>query len=184
MASARLLAQTPPPEKAWGRAVLENLALLGGLTVNYWIGVEYNKLDWDFGLTWADQSLRIFELRNLRFDSNAFEVNALHSVQGAFSYLLSRTNGLTPAESFLVGLASSAAWEYIAEFREMVSLNDMIVTPIAGLPVGEGLFEASRFLRRPGARDSDVSWPISSIPWAGWTVSWAEREEYEPPRPS
>ncbi len=124
--------------------------MLAVLTANYWIMVEINKVDWDFGLTWKDQSRRIFDLDFWRLDSNAFEVNSNHGVQGAASYLVGRSNGLTLAESFLLGVAASSVWELIVEFQEVVSLNDMIVTPIAGFSLGESLFQFSRYAHRPG----------------------------------
>jgi len=159
------------PGKRFGRAALLNLAMLGGLGGLYWIQVEINKLDWDFELTWKDQVDRFFNPKNIRQDTNSFEVNALHGGQGAMTHLMARNGGLSVGESLLFGVASSSVWEYVFEFREMISLNDQIVTPLAGLVLGENLFQLGRYLRRPGGKRglSFLGWlfdPVAGV--NGW----------------
>jgi hypothetical protein len=33
-----------------------------------------------------------------------------------------------------------ALWEYVGEWREQASINDLVVTPVSGVPVGESFF--------------------------------------------
>ena len=115
------------PGKRFGRAALLNLAMLGGLGGLYWIQVEINKLDWDFELTWKDQVDRFFNPKNIRQDTNSFEVNALHGGQGAMTHLMARNGGLSVGESLLFGVASSSVWEYVFEFREMIRDRKSVV---------------------------------------------------------
>jgi hypothetical protein len=48
-------------------------------------------------------------------------------------------------QSFLFSLGGSAVWEYLVEFKEIVSINDMIHTPLGGFTMGESLFQLASF---------------------------------------
>ena len=54
---------------------------------------------------------------------------------------------LNPLESFVFTFASSYFWEFVVEFREVVSVNDMIATPVGGFSIGESMFQLGRFFR-------------------------------------
>src|SRR5690606_18494230 len=43
---------------------------------------------------------------------------------------------------------SSSSWEVIGEFRERISINDMIVTPLGGAARGEGVTQLATFFDR------------------------------------
>ncbi len=138
-------------KKRLGRAVLELLPLLGTSQTNYWI--KYTKWieDWQFQLTWKDQKRRFFSFEAHKFDSNCFQTNWTHSVAGALYYNFARSNNLTWAESFLFNTLTSLYWEYFVEWREVVSVNDNILTSIGGFSIGEALYQTSKyFLDRPG----------------------------------
>ena len=127
----------PSPRKNWRRAFLETGVFLAYSTIRYWI--EYGEWieDWQYELTCEDQYRRFLTLEAVRFDSNAFFVNWTHSLAGGLYYLISRANRLTWAESFLMTFGSSAFYEYVGEWREVISVNDMFLTAFAGYSIGE-----------------------------------------------
>ncbi|MCP4153606.1 MAG: DUF3943 domain-containing protein [bacterium] len=135
------------PEKKWGRTILEGLGHFVYATSSYWIRQDVMKEDWEYQFTWKDQKRRFLFLDGPRFDSNSFQFNWTHSGAGAIYYNYARTNRLNSAESFLFSLGASTFWEFVIEFREVVSINDMIGTPMGGLSIGESLFQVSRVFR-------------------------------------
>lgn len=131
------------------RLVAAGEELLGlGLGVSwYWLDRSRNVADWDIA------SIRQrFSVDSIRFDSNAFPINWLwHPLSGAAYYGLPRANGLSVAASSGYALATTLVWEYGLEFREKVSVNDVITTPITGIATGEFLSRLALYLNRvPG----------------------------------
>lgn len=87
-----------------------------------------------------------------RKDSNQFNTNYIaHPMAGALYYTAARSNHLTWLESFAFSTLGSFAWEYFAEMREVVSLNDAIVTPAAGFAIGETTMQLGDFFSRSSA---------------------------------
>lgn len=136
-----------PPEQAkpapaamakhWRRAFLEVGAFLAYSTIRYWIQYSEFIEDWQYELTCADQYRRFFTLEAVRFDSNCFSINWTHSLAGALYYQIARANRLSWSESFLVAFGGSLFYEYVGEWREVISINDMIMTSVGGLSIGE-----------------------------------------------
>jgi hypothetical protein len=84
----------------------------------------------------------------IRLDANPFRTNFVgHPISGAIYYQLARSNRLSAAESALWSVAGSTAWEAF-EYTEPASLNDLVVTPIAGVALGAPLFELAAHLDR------------------------------------
>jgi len=138
-------------KKRVGRAILELVPMLGTSQTNYWI--KYTKWleDWQFQLTWKDQKRRFFSLEGQKFDSNCFKTNWTHSLAGALYYNFARSNNLTWSESLLFTTLTSLYWEFFVEWREVVSVNDNILTSIGGFSIGEAMYQTSKyFLDRPG----------------------------------
>lgn len=123
------------------RAALEMAIALGGGTVWYVID-DRNVLDWDH------PSLRQrITGEAWRYDNNGPVINfLLHPLSGAAFYTLARANRIGVAESFVYGLAASTAWEYVIEFNEKISINDMIVTPMGGFAIGAFADKLARYL--------------------------------------
>lgn len=144
------LEKTKPVAKV-GRAFLEM-----GLTqivsaANYW--KKYSKFieDWQFTLTWKDQKRKLFSSEGLRLDSNNLRLNWTHAWSGALYYNWARSNRLSPFASFLFSSGGSLVWEYVAEWREISSINDHVFTSMGGPAIGEPLFQiADHFRSRPG----------------------------------
>jgi hypothetical protein len=134
-----------PMKKRWGRAVLETAVFLGYSTVRYWI--EYSQFieDWQYELTWEDQFKRFFTTEALRFDSNCFNINWTHGLAGALYYQISRANRLSWLESLLMTTGGSLFYEYVGEWREVISVNDMIFTSVGGYPLGEPWYQLGRY---------------------------------------
>jgi hypothetical protein len=84
----------------------------------------------------------------VRLDANPFRTNFVgHPLSGAIYYELARSNRLSAVESALWSVAGSTVWELI-EYTEPASLNDLIVTPVAGVALGAPLFELAAHLDR------------------------------------
>jgi hypothetical protein len=127
------------------RALLEAAALITGSTIDYWRTYHDFQEDWQFRLTWKDQKRRFFTAESPKMDSNSFWFNWSHALSGAYYYSAARTNGLSNRASFLFSLGMSAFWECVSEWREIISINDIIFTSFGGPAVGESMFQMSSF---------------------------------------
>ncbi|MCP4213764.1 MAG: DUF3943 domain-containing protein [bacterium] len=134
-------------QKRWGRTIMEGVGHFIYATASYWVRQDVMKEDWEYQLTWADQKRRFLFLDGPRFDSNTFQFNWTHSFAGAIYYNYARTNRLNALESFAFSIGASTFWEFVIEFKEVVSINDMIGTPMGSLSIGEPMFQLSRVFR-------------------------------------
>lgn len=141
------LKQGKKRRKRLGRAVLEVTGQILYSTASYWIRQDVMKEDWEYQFTWEDQKKRFLFIDGMRFDSNTFQFNWTHAGAGAIYYNYARVNNLNVFESFLLSLGTSTFWEFAVEFKEVVSINDMISTPIGGVSIGEAFFHVGRFFR-------------------------------------
>jgi hypothetical protein len=145
---------TAPPgerQKHYGRAAFELFSMVGPFgTTWYWYNQDFNQSDWE--LKWDSTSWRrkLITFDAVRFDSNHFRTNAfLHPfATGMWYHVAGRSNNLNMVESVLLSTATSTAWEYLVEFRELVSLNDVFVTPLGGLPFGEAVYQYGELFSR------------------------------------
>jgi hypothetical protein len=127
---------------AYGRAALEVAAVLGIGFAQYWANAGTNSRDWDFP-HWTDR----LSLDGVRFDNNTHVTNnVLHPLSGASYYMLSRANGMNVGASALYTLAGSAVWEWALEWREKISINDMITTTAGGIAAGEFITQLGSYL--------------------------------------
>ena len=132
------------------RAALEMGALLGVGTGYYWLWPAANRKDWvfpDFAVKVTDPAVT--------FDNNMHRTNhILHPVGGSMYYWFSRVNGLDIYESSAYAFVSSALFEFLLEFRETASINDMIFTPAGGISGGEFFFHLGDYLNSARGRDN------------------------------
>jgi len=133
------------PEKKTGRAVLEYFAVIAVPQAIYWAGWWGEYKPWHYRLNWKDQSKRLFSMEAWKFDSNNFKLNWTHALSGAGYYNFARSNRLGRFESLLFTLGGSFYWEYIGEWREVVSINDNIVTILGGVPIGEACYNLGKY---------------------------------------
>lgn len=159
-------ASAPPPElkapvllpKNWGRAYAELASLLAFTQTMYWIQYGNFAEDWQYKLSWADQRERLFTLEAWRFDTNLFRVNWTHQLAGTLYYNFARANRLTWLESFFVTFCGALWWEIVTEWREVISINDLIFTTVGGYTGGESCFQFGRFLQdTPGQTTGTLS---------------------------
>jgi hypothetical protein len=99
------------------------------------------------------------------FDANTIRTNFLgHPFMGASMYQLARGSREPAWLASLYALAGSTTWELI-EFQEKASINDLVVTPVAGVALGEALFQMGAHLDRspPSALRTVLAW--LTAPW-------------------
>ncbi len=135
----RLVARRPAH---YLRTFLEEAAIMAGSAAWYWIDRERQVADWDFP-SWRQR----FNGDAWRFDNNPFPINfAWHPFNGGAFHVVARANELSLPASIGYGLATSMAWEWLLEFREKVSVNDVITTSIAGTALGEFVHWFGRYV--------------------------------------
>src|SRR5690606_24844564 len=61
----------------------------------------------------------------------------LHPGAGALVYGLARVNGLSVPMAVVYSAAASLTWEFLLEWREQASINDLVFTIVGGVPLGE-----------------------------------------------
>lgn len=151
--ASRGAGQTHAPftrEQHYGRALLETLVLLGIGEVAYLADLSTNQQDWDIQLTEEDVRWKFTTLGPLRFDNNSFLYNqVLHPISYNFIYLFARANNLRPSVSLLYALGASVFWEYVGELPEKPSINDIIVSPLAGMAWGEVAYHYGEYFNSP-----------------------------------
>jgi hypothetical protein len=130
------------------RAVLMTTLAFGINVAWYWWDAEFNSPDWDLGWDWESWRKKVtFEV--VRLDSNRFSTNAgSHTEGGAICYLIGRGNGLGPGASALLAFGEVVLWEFVGEFYEKPSVNDLFINTMGGLAVGEPFHQLSEFFAR------------------------------------
>lgn len=145
------------------RAFLGEALAIGGGTAWYWIDRERQVADWD-ALSWSQR----LTLDVIRYDNNPFNINfGGHALNGASYHAIARANGLGLYASAGLGLLTSITWEYALEFREKVSVNDLVFTTGVGLPLGEFFHVLGTYLSLdPGAKRAGVAKWTAGLPMA------------------
>jgi hypothetical protein len=133
------------PTHRFVRTLLE-LTLLNSVGVaNYWINRDANMEDWRYKYRWEDVGPRFHD--GWSFDTNAFRTNSLyHFYAGAVYYQTARSNEYGILASTAWSFAGSLIWEYIGEWREQTSGNDMIFTPLGGSLLGEAFCQSGIYI--------------------------------------
>ena len=142
------------PDPDYLRATVEGAVFLGIGTTWYWLDKEHNLADWDYD-SWRQR----LSLDAFRFDNNAFYVNYVyHPVGGAYFYAFGRANDFGVLGAGIYSFLVSTGWELLIEFRERISVNDVIVTPAAGVAIGELLHKLALYVNStpPGRPRSHV----------------------------
>jgi hypothetical protein len=144
-----------PPQ--YVRAIAENVGLLAFETFIYWYDPSVNSVDWEY----PDLATKVTKNARIRFDDNMPRTNlVLHPVAGSMHYTFTRANGFGVLPSFGAAALSSALWEGLLEWRELTSINDLVVTPIAGTAMGEFFHQLGNYLnsepKRPKKLDEVV----------------------------
>ncbi|MCC6557374.1 MAG: DUF3943 domain-containing protein [Polyangiaceae bacterium] len=132
-------------------AAAEVAVVLGIDSIIYWVAKTADTSAWAVPWSWSGWEKKFGSFDYVAMDSNAFVTNvSLHPFAGTLFYSIGRGNGLGMGESLLLSTAASTFWEYVCEYPERVSINDMILTPMSGIAIGEPLEALSRFFERSG----------------------------------
>jgi hypothetical protein len=158
-------APPPPAVRAnTGRALFEIGILMAYSQTRYWLNYAKFIEDWQYHLSWKDQKKRFFTFEAWMFDSNAFSLNWTHAFAGVLYYQFGRTNNLSWPQSFLFSLGGSLWWEYMAEWREIISVNDNIMTSTGGYAAGEAWFQLGKyFIGRKGLLERFLSFAVNPV---------------------
>jgi len=139
-----------PARKKRARAWIELGALTLASSVDYWLRNAFPE-DKDFRLDFDSQFSRVFLLEGWRFDSNEFSVNWAHGLAGALYYQFGRANRQSWPYSWLMAFAASTWWEIVGETKEVIAINDQIMTGLGALALGEPWYRIGHFLcHQPG----------------------------------
>lgn len=85
------------------------------------------------------------------FDDNSFGTNfVLHPLAGTLMYDWSRVNGLDFYTALGYTALASTVFEFFLEYRDKVSVNDLVFTPFGGMALGELWFHLGNYVN--GAR--------------------------------
>jgi len=174
--AARLRAFSEPPAPDGLGAAFDSALLITLSSIQYLTDPETNAQDWklDYSLRSVGQKLtfQVFE-----FDDNAFRLNSGHAMSGTFYFLSARSRHLDVFDSFLLAAGSGLTWEMTTEFREVVSVNDVLMTPFGGLALGEALYQLSDFFR--ASDDTFANQLIADILGGPARLAW--NRDHSPP---
>ncbi len=131
--------EAPRAKRHHKRMMLELAGMMAIGNRWYWRdNGQPNVVDWQ--LPWGAEAIeaKLGGTSAWRFDGNAYDINALgHPGFGALTHFLARENDYSIAEAFLISSLASGTWEVFLEWAEYGSLNDMLTTSTAGVPLGE-----------------------------------------------
>ena len=131
------------PAHPYLRTAFEEFLVIGVGAIWYWRHPAKNS--WDLKFNWTDWRAKMFSTRMIVFDDDLFATNALaHPFAGAIYYQIARGNGLSPLASLVASFLTSTAWEYLGEWDEKPSTNDLILTPAGGAVIGEATYRLGR----------------------------------------
>jgi hypothetical protein len=135
------------PAHRFVRALSELTLLTGVGVANYWINRDANMEDWRYKYRWKDVWPRFRD--GWSYDSNAFRTNTIyHIYSGAIYYQIGRSNDYGILASTAWAFTGSLIWEYIGEWREQTSANDMFFTTLGGALAGEAFRQSSIYVEQ------------------------------------
>jgi hypothetical protein len=125
----------------------EILTVLGLSAAWYWNDLELQRPDWV--LKWDADSWedKLTSTDPIRFDTNEFHINLGHTTQALSAYGIGRGNGFGMSGAAALNVAYTFVWEYMIEFREYPSLNDLIVNSMSGPALAEPLWQIGDYFR-------------------------------------
>ncbi|MBS1119792.1 MAG: hypothetical protein H6Q90_2020 [Deltaproteobacteria bacterium] len=135
-------------EESYGLMAAENAAFLIGGTIWYWQTASAQKPDWALGWDRPSWKHKLTSLDSFRFDSNMLWTNSFgHTTQAAFAYQINRGNGLGFTGAVVGNTAFALVWEYVVEYREYPSINDLVINVVSGPAFGEPTWQIGRYFR-------------------------------------
>lgn len=148
-------------------ALIEAGIVFGISAIGYWRIPDSDNPDLDLAWDWPSWHDKLTG-DAVRFDTNTFEFNGFrHSVFGVATYHAGRTNGFGLAGATGLTAASIIAWEFLLEYREYPSLNDLIMTTATGLQIGEPLWQVGQLYRGGEASQAERAKTFLASPLDG-----------------
>ena len=172
--------QPARPAFNYRRAGWQIGAAMGVGVIWYQSQIELNKLDFDFDRTWSDQWRRLSTGAGYRLDDNNPTLNVGHAFMGTIYHEFARANGGGMGEALLFDFVTSSTWEVAVEHREVVSVNDTIVTSLGGVALGESLFQLGDYFAR--SRPTVVNRLLMSLFCPARALSWLSGDLPAPSR--
>ncbi len=139
-------ASESPRHRQYLRTAVQVTSLLGFGLFIYYRNIASMKEDHDYTSFWSTFGKKI-RGEAAKEDDNNTGANVGHAFAGWLYFGAARNNGLNFIESTLVTVAASAAWEYVLEYKEIMSINDMIFTSWTGAVIGEVFYQMARALQ-------------------------------------
>lgn len=143
------------------RSLFEMTLGLSAFATGYWVTRKTQAQDWD-----RPGVAERFNGEAWRFDNNPLVVNYfLHPIGGAATYGFARANHHTVLGSAGYTFLTTFLWEFGFEYREKVSVNDFIETPLPGIPLGEFLYKLGLYLDSadaPGFGTKVAQWTLGT----------------------
>ncbi len=146
----------PPPYRDWTRLGYTSAMYVGTTVIAFGVlwAMPESVTNWDKeeikekGILWKwKENVKAGPV----WDEDNWVLNWItHPYCGGIYYMTARSSGFTVLESFgYSAIMSTFFWEYgIEAFAEVPSIQDLIITPVAGAAVGEGFFYAKKSILR------------------------------------
>lgn len=138
-----------------------NLLVLLPPTLYYFATTNLQREDFELDWDWPSWRMKLTSFDAMALDTGNWTSNAIrHPIAGALSYQVVRASGYGAVTATVIDTAASVFWEYVVEYREQISINDLVVNAAAGFLVGEPLFQLGRIADLPGA-----GWARTALAW-------------------
>lgn len=134
----------------FGNRFLYSQAIIwpGSIAGHIAVYIAKDDFDWSKAVSLTKYKSTFTELPKIDEDHWSWNYE-LHPYMGSLSYLCYRNRKASPWESAAGSALNSVIYEYIiAGGTQQPSLNDMLVTPIAGSLLGEGLYQLKKYVIR------------------------------------
>jgi len=137
-------------------------------TISYWTRAAFPE-DWQFQHTLDSQIPRFFFLEGWRFDSNNFKLNWSHGLAGGLYYQFARNSNLSWLESWLMAAVGSTYWEGFVEWKEVIALNDQLMSAVGAYATGEAWYQIGHYLaHQPGFFHEVLSFLNPAVKFNHW----------------
>ena len=148
-------AQFRKERSTWGQIGLGTAEVLGSeaitSTILYLSPQEFSNWEDKFWQYWGENLHRAYTTPPV-WDKDGWAVNYVgHPLQGSLAYNAVRSQGAGFWTSSAFTLGHTLLWEYFLEaINEQPSINDLLVTPLAGVALGELTNMMTRHFKRGG----------------------------------
>lgn len=120
--------------------------LTSSIAGHFYLYLRTTDQDWQRKFSWKNIE-KSFTMPPQREEDHWTFNYMVHPYMGSLTYLASRNRGGKPLPSLFFSTVNSAMYEYfVASSLQRPSINDMIITPLGGMLLGEGLFVWKKYM--------------------------------------